>query len=55
VDEITLTEPDGLHSGTWEVTITIDGFTVLKEAILVAGDWDFWHPVGVFDGCYGKK
>jgi serine/threonine protein kinase len=51
-DTVTLTEPKGLHSGTWEVTITIDGVVLLKGQVLVEGDWDYWDPAGSFNRCY---
>lgn len=53
--DIDLTEPDGLHSGTWEVTITVDGVELLREQVVVEGNWNFWTPAGVFGTCYGKK
>ena len=55
VDEITLTEPDGLHSGIWTITIMIDYEIALQESIWIEGDWDYWSPVGVMNSCYGKK
>lgn len=54
-DEVTLTEPQGLHSGEWQVIISIDGIPVMSESIYIDGDWDYWDPVGYFEGCYGKK
>lgn len=55
IDEITLTEPNGLASGTWQVTITIDGVIVLQETLVVQGSWSFWDPAGFFGACYGKR
>lgn len=55
IEEITLTEPSGLHSGLWEMMIIIDGVTFMKEQIEIVGNWDYWHPAGVFDTCYGKR
>ncbi len=55
VDKITLTEPDGLHSGTWEVTIMVDDRVILREQVIVEGNWSYWSPAGVFYTCYGKK
>ena len=52
---VTLTEPDGLRSGPWEMIIRVDGEEVLREGLTVAGSHDFWHPAGTFDTCYGKK
>lgn len=54
-DEISLTEPDGLHSGTWEVAITVAGTELMREQIQVTGNWNYWHPAGTFYSCYGKK
>jgi serine/threonine-protein kinase len=54
-DNITLSEPDGLHSGTWEVTISLDGVVYMREQIVVEGNWTFWFPAGVFSTCYGKR
>ncbi|MFO7625364.1 MAG: serine/threonine-protein kinase [Anaerolineales bacterium] len=55
IDELTLSEPDGLHSGTWEVTITIDDEVIMSEQVYIDGNWSYWEPAGVFDTCYGKK
>jgi RNA polymerase subunit RPABC4/transcription elongation factor Spt4 len=55
IDDITLSEPDGLHSGTWEISITVDEVVLLREQIVVTGNWTFWEPAGVFYSCYGKK
>lgn len=55
VEQITLTEPYGLASGTWEVTITIDGVIVLQESLVVQGTWSYWSPAGFFGACYGKR
>jgi serine/threonine protein kinase len=54
-DTITLTEPDGLHSGSWEVTITVNEVVILREQIEVLGNWTYWSPAGTFLTCYGKK
>lgn len=55
VEQITLTEPNGLASGTWEVTITMDGIIVLQETLVVQGTWSYWDPAGFFSACYGKR
>jgi hypothetical protein len=55
VEQITLTEPYGLASGTWQVTITIDGVIVLQETLVVQGTWSYWSPAGFFSACYGKR
>jgi hypothetical protein len=55
LEQITLTEPNGLASGTWQVTITIDGVIVLQETLVVQGTWNYWDPAGFFSACYGKR
>ena len=52
---VTLTEPGGLHSGTWEIVIKIDGNTLLREQIEITGNWNYWDYTGVFYSCYGKR
>ena len=53
-DEITLKEPGGLHSGTWEVTIAVDGNVLLRERVMVEGNSTYWSPAGTFNNCYGN-
>ncbi|HLE29653.1 MAG TPA: serine/threonine-protein kinase [Anaerolineales bacterium] len=55
IDNVTLSEPDGLHSGVWEVTIALDGVVYMREQVIVEGNWTFWSPAGVFGTCYGKR
>lgn len=52
-DTLALTEPKGLHSGTWEVTISINGDVVLREQIFISGNWNYWDPAGTLHTCYG--
>lgn len=54
-DSVTLTEPQGLHSGTWEVTIAVNGLVLLREQVVVEGNWTYWSPAGEFAACYGKR
>ena len=54
IDNVTLSEPDGLHSGVWEVTIALDGVVYMREQVIVEGNWTFWSPAGVFGTCYGN-
>lgn len=54
-DLVPITEPDGLRSGQWEVTIQVDGATVLQDGFIVEGDWSYWSPAGVFNTCYGRR
>jgi len=55
VAEISLSEPGGLHSGAWEVTILVNGNAVLREQPVVEGEWTLWTPAGTFNTCYGKN
>jgi hypothetical protein len=50
---LTLKEPGGLHSGTWEITILVNGEIVLKDDITVKGNWNFWKPAGTINACHG--
>lgn len=54
-ESIKLTEPKGLHSGTWELTIIVDGNVLLSEQINVSGSWDYWNPAGTLNSCYGTN
>ena len=40
-DMVSLREPDGLHSGIWKVTITVNGMVLLEEHIQVEGNWTY--------------
>jgi len=53
--QVTLSEPDGLHSGIWQVRILIDDVELMREEFTVVGNWTFWEPGGSFDSCYGKR
>ncbi len=55
IEEITLTEPNGLASGTWNVVITINGVQVINETLEIEGSWTLWDPPGHFNTCYGKR
>jgi hypothetical protein len=54
-DKVKLSNPSGLQSGTWELTILIDEQVVLHEKIVVEGTWNDWYPQGVIPNCYGLK
>jgi hypothetical protein len=54
-ENITLTEPDGLYSGEWTVTVYIDDKILLQENLTIQGNWKYWDPAGYFNSCYGKK
>jgi hypothetical protein len=55
VETLKLTEPKGLASGTWELTVLIDNVPVLTEEIVVVGDWDYWSPGGIINACHGTN
>ncbi len=52
-ESVKLTEPKGLHSGTWELTVIVDGTVLLNEQITVSGNGDYWDPAGTLNSCYG--
>lgn len=52
-DSVKLTEPRGLHSGTWELTISVNDEILLREQINVSGNWGYWDPAGSLSSCYG--
>ena len=54
MDKVTLSEPDGLHSGIWEVTIAVNDIVLMREQITVEGNWNYWFYAGTFESCYGK-
>jgi hypothetical protein len=55
VDEVPLTEPEGLRSGVWQVSILLDDEIVAQEQLTITGSWTFWFPAGVFNTCYGRR
>jgi hypothetical protein len=54
-NQVKITEPNGLHSGVWEMTILINDVVVMKEQIEIQGNWTFWDPAGTFTKCYGIR
>jgi len=44
-EKITLSEPNGLRFGTWEMIVTFDSVVLLSEKIKLTGNFDFWSPV----------
>ncbi len=50
---LTLKEPKGLHSGTWVITVTLNGALLLKDQLTVDGNWNDWAPAGTVDACHG--
>lgn len=55
VEQITLTDPLGLPSGTWNLVVTINGVQVLNKTLTIQGSWNQWSPPGHFNSCYGKR
>ena len=55
VETIKLTEPKGLASGTWKITVLMDNVPVLTEEIVVVGDWDYWSPGRIINACHGTN
>ena len=52
-DAVELREPYGLHSGTWEMRIYINGKMLIKEQIYLSGNHTYWDPAGTLNKCYG--
>ncbi len=55
VESISLSDPGGLRSGEWKVTILLDGEMVMQETITLTGSVTHWDVAGEFDSCYGKR
>lgn len=55
IENITLTDPLGLPSGTWALVVTINGVQVLNKTLTINGSWSQWSPPGHFTSCYGKR
>lgn len=53
MSDVRLSEPDGLHSGNWTVTIAVNNEVLLQETMVVEGNWTYWYPVGVIYDCFG--
>jgi hypothetical protein len=53
--EITLTDPQGLRSGEWIVTVLVDGRVLLQESLWIEGNYEHWNPAGYFTACTGKR
>ena len=53
-DVVKLTEPYGLHSGIWEMSIYVNGELLIQDSIHLTGNHTYWDPAGVVSGrCYG--
>ena len=53
--DLKLWDMQGLTSGTWTLSIFIDGRNVLQESLEVLGNWNIWTPAGTFNTCYGSR
>jgi hypothetical protein len=51
IERISVIEDRGFHSGTWTMTIKVDGRVVMQETVFIQGNWDYWDPAGEFDFC----
>jgi hypothetical protein len=50
-----LTEPGGLHSGLWTLTVQVNSKIILQEQITVTGNWKYWAPAGTISACHGTN
>lgn len=50
---LTLTEPEGLHSGIWVMTILLNDTVILRGEVSVLGNWTYWAPAGTINACHG--
>jgi hypothetical protein len=50
-DQVVFSEPQGFHSGNWEMTISIDDTFVLQETFVVQGNNQDWSPIGMIASC----
>ncbi len=55
VEKLRFTEPMGLYSGVWTVTVWVNNEIILQENITVAGDWTYWDPAGIKYSCRGNN
>jgi serine/threonine protein kinase len=52
-ESVNFTEPGGIRSGDWTLTVYINGEKLLNENIHVEGNWNYWSTAGDFTTCYG--
>jgi hypothetical protein len=50
-DQVVFSEPQGFHSGNWELTISIDGTLLVQESFAVQGNNQDWSPMGTTTSC----
>lgn len=55
VEQLRFTEPMGLYSGEWTVTVWVNNEIILQENITITGNWTYWDPAGVKYSCRGNN
>ena len=55
IEQLKLTEPKGLASGTWELKVTVDNVVLLDEDIVVVGNGNYWDPAGTINSCHSTN
>jgi hypothetical protein len=53
VEAHTFSEPAGIASGIWTISVEINGEVLLQKNITVLGNWSAFDPAGNFDHCSG--
>jgi hypothetical protein len=48
---VSLTEPMGMESGVWEMTIIVNGAILMREQIEVLGNYVYWSDAGSHEKC----
>ncbi len=52
IKHFSLYDVKGLTSGTWELTISVNGAVLLQQQIFVQGNWLYWAPAGTRSTCF---
>ena len=52
---VKLTEPDGLRSGVWTMTVQVNDQIILQEQLTIAGNWRYWLPAGSRNTCHNTN
>lgn len=55
IEQLRFTEPKGLYSGVWTVTVWVNNEIILQEYITITGDWTYWDPAGIKYSCRGNN
>lgn len=53
IETHTFTEPDGIASGVWTISVEINGEVLLQKNLTVLGSWTYFAPAGTFVHCTG--